>query len=50
MVQKWLNQGYTTAEIARMWNGGSTEVKKGVNDHGQAYDTELYSHLVLSKL
>ena len=49
-IQAWLNQGYTEAEVARKWNGGTSEAKRGINKHGEAYDTELYARMVLSLL
>lgn len=52
-VQKLLDEGKTEKEVAMIWNGslGGSEVaieKRGVNKHGQKYDTKLYASLVLT--
>lgn len=50
MVQRWLDDGYTPAEIALMWNGGTPTIKSGINKHGVAYDTGAYMRKVLAQL
>jgi hypothetical protein len=50
MVQKWMNEGYSPAEISLIWNGGSPTIKKGINGHGVAYDTGAYMRKVLAQL
>lgn len=50
MVQRWLDRGYTAKEIALIWNGGQPVIKRGVNAHGQEYDTGAYATTVLAYL
>ena len=50
MVERWLRKGYTAYEIALIWNSGSTLEIKGVNEHGEAYDTVAYAQTVLAYL
>lgn len=49
-VNRWLKQGYTAYQIGLIWNGGEPVEKKGVNKHGQEYDSAQYSRRVLSYL
>jgi len=49
-VQKWLKAGYTAEEIGRIWNGGDTTIKRGINSHGVAYDTGLHGEKVVRAL
>lgn len=52
-VEKWLNDGYSAAQIAALWNSGSAdnwEHKRGVNKHGVAYDVPKYVHQVLAAM
>jgi muramidase (phage lysozyme) len=45
-----LNQGYNAEQIALIWNGGTPQVKKGVNQYGVAYDSGAYARKVLSSI
>lgn len=52
-IQHLLDEGHTEREIALIWNGslcGSEEPveKRGINQHGVAYDTVHYAGLVLT--
>lgn len=48
MIQKWLNQGYSTYEIGLIWNGGEPREKKGINSHGIEYDSARYARTVVA--
>lgn len=48
MIQKWLNQGYSVYEIGLIWNGGEAKEKKGINSHGQEYDSARYARTVVA--
>ncbi len=53
MIEKWLEQGLSTAQIAATWNSGSPhnwEHKKGINKHGVAYNVPEYVKQVLAQL
>lgn len=47
----WVQQGYTDAQIALMWNQGHPGTcKSGVNKHGVSYDSCAYRNKVLAQL
>ena len=50
MVQKWLDMGLSEATVIRKWNGCGGQICKGINAHGQEYDTEAYRLKALSYL
>lgn len=50
-IQHHLNDGYTDADVARIWNQGNAgPCVRGVNGHGVAYDSCAYQAKVLAQL
>jgi hypothetical protein len=49
-ISQLIEQGYSPAEIALIWNGGTPKIKRGVNKYGVAYDSGAYANKVLSQL
>ena len=50
-VNKWLQEGYSTEEIASLWNSGRPDGYKnlkGTNSKGIAYDTPAYAKKVVA--
>lgn len=51
MIEKWLNNGLSEAQVALRWNaGGATHCSAGTNKHGVAYDSCSYQKKVLALL
>lgn len=51
MIERWLSDGLTEAQIALRWNaGGATKCSAGINRHGVAYDSCAYQKKVLAHL
>lgn len=51
MIERWIEQGMTDAQIALRWNaGGATQCSAGINKHGVAYDSCAYQKKVLAML
>lgn len=50
-IERWLEQGYSSREIALMWNQGHPGAcGAGVNKHGVSYDSCAYAQSVLTHL
>jgi hypothetical protein len=50
-IQKYLNQGYSEAQISLVWNQGHAGAcKSGINRQGVAYDSCAYQRKVLAHL
>lgn len=49
-ISELIKQGYNEQQIALIWNGGSPNVKKGVNSYGVAYDSGAYANKVMNAL
>jgi hypothetical protein len=50
-IERWLEAGYTVAQIPLLWNQGNTSpCKAGVNKHGVKFDSCAYQNKVLSRL
>lgn len=49
-IEAQKDQGYSDYEIALIHNGGSIKEKKGINSHGQKYDTKAYALDVMNIL
>jgi hypothetical protein len=51
MVEKWLGEGHSAGDIARIWNQGHPgKCSAGVNKWGVAYDSCAYARKVLTML
>ncbi len=51
MVQKWLDKGYSDADVLRTWNQGHRgQCKKGTNSYGVKYNSCAYEVKGLSFL
>ncbi len=51
MIEKWLSNGYSELEIAKIWNQGHTgKCSKGINKLGVEYDSCAYVTQVLALL
>jgi hypothetical protein len=51
MIEKWIAQGLSNAQIALKWNaGGATKCSAGVNSKGVPYDSCSYQKKVLALL
>lgn len=52
IVQQWVDQGFTAAQIALKWNAGerATQCSRGTNRHGVEYDSCQHVHKVLAYL
>jgi hypothetical protein len=51
MMDKWLSQGMTEAQVALRWNAGNaTRCSSGINRHGVAFDSCAYQRKVLAHL
>lgn len=51
MIEKWLNEGYSAGDIARIWNQGHPgKCKAGVNRMGVEFNSCAYERKVLSML
>ena len=51
MVQKWVNEGLTAAQIGLRWNaGGAKKCSRGVNRYGVEYDSCAHVAKVLAYL
>jgi len=51
MIETWLANGYTIADIPLIWNQGSNgQCRRGVNRHGVRYDSCAYQQKVLALL
>lgn len=51
MIEGYLEQGMTAAQIALRWNaGGAKQCSRGTNRWGQEYDSCAYVNKFLAKL
>lgn len=51
IIQSWLDEGLSPAQIALRWNQGHEgQCKAGINKHGVAYDSCAYKNKVLAHL
>ena len=51
MVQKWVDQGKSAAEIGLIWNaGGAKQCSSGINRYGVPYDSCAHVSKVLAYL
>jgi hypothetical protein len=51
LIDRWLQQGLTEAQIALKWNSGQTiRCSSGVNRHGVRFDSCAYQRKVLAML
>ena len=49
-VQHWLDVGYTEKDIFLIWNAGRPVEVRGINKHGEKYDSGLYAQRGLTYL
>lgn len=49
-INQLINAGYNAEEIALIWNGGTPQRKKGVNQYGVSYDSGAYANKVINQL
>jgi hypothetical protein len=47
-IQRWIDQGYSTAAIARLWNQGNDgQCVQGINKYGVSYDSCAYEQKIV---